>query len=157
MELKDIKYMFEHQLLPSWYYKDKGNFVAALVQEDSTLLFHIMGEICEKEHVRMPYTADMYSFELYGISEDVMLLRQSMPEPSDEPLCFRVYFMFDRQFEKMGYYTVEKGQGDDLYLCGWDAEGNHANYGGCPDGERPETDRIIDIYMGHFRKNGDKA
>ena len=51
-----------------------------------------------------------------------------LPTPEYSPLCYRIHIFFSDDFTKLGYYTIECGQGDYGFLCQWDSEGKHINH-----------------------------
>ena len=55
-----------------------------------------------------------------------------MPEPDGNTLCYRVYMIYNAETGTAGYYTVESDtfSPDTAFICSWDANGTHYNYGG---------------------------
>jgi len=153
MNLHDIRYTFEHRILPQWFFEGKSRFVGMLLN-DKTVLFRIIDDIFQKEEVKNPYTEDQFGIETAKITEDVMMLKIILPEPEDEPLCYCCYLFFDKEFEKPGFFSIERG--NDIvsktnktipFVCSWTAEGGHNNHGNCSLEDNADFIKCTDIYM----------
>ena len=60
------------------------------------------------------------------------------------PVCPRAYLVHGLQGEDPRYYTVEyDASAMGYFLCSWDGEGNHTNYGPVEAGEDPELAMIL--------------
>lgn len=162
MDRHEIRYMFEHRLLPHWFFEKKFAFVGMLHQ-DKGILYRIINDIFEKEGAENPYTVDMFGASLSKITDQAMTVKISFPEPEEEPLCYCSYLFFDEKFEKTGYFCIEKGNtegGMCPFVCSWTEDGNHRNHGQC--GLKNDGDflRCADIYMeemyGMTRKKKEK-
>jgi hypothetical protein len=150
MDRHGVRYMFEHRVLPSWFYEDKEKFVGLLL-DDHEILFRIIDGIFKQEDVENPYTCDQFDIDAAKITDEVFMIKVIYPEPEEEPLCYCSYLFFDREFNKMGYYCIEKGS--ELsnyypYVCSWNKEGAHTNYGNCTFEKNADFIRCIDIFMG---------
>lgn len=151
MSLKKARYYMEHQLLPELFFEDKSDFIDAILDEDRNLLYEFMIKVCEEENISCPYKEEQYKVDFYKISETEYMIKATFPLPEDTPLCSKVYFMFDECFDNLKYYTIErnqiKGKKRIYYLCGWDEEHNHLNYGQAPNGTKELDDTVIKYYL----------
>ena len=152
MELHQIRYLFEHKLFPLWFFENKDKLVGALLQ-DKDMLFKIINNIFEKEGVENPYSKEQFSVSPKRVAEEVMALKISFPEPEQEPLCYCCYLFFDKEFVKLRYYCVEKGQetqdGEGMeypFICSWMPAGTHLNYGHCTLENDEDFRRCVEIY-----------
>ena len=108
MDLHQIIYMFEHRMLPQYFFEDREKFVW-IILENKGILYQIINEIFEKEQMENPYSPEQFGVMSAKITEDVMMLKLIFPEPQEEPLCYCSYLFFDREFKKMGFFCIEKG------------------------------------------------
>lgn len=152
MDLHQIRYLFEHKLLPLWFFEDKDKLLGALLQ-DKDMLFKIINNIFEKEGVENPYSKEQFSVLPKRVAEDVMALKISFPEPEQEPLCYCCYLFFDKEFAKLRYYCVEKGQevygGERVvypFICSWTQDGGHLNHGNCAMVDDGDFKRCVELY-----------
>lgn len=132
MENYRIRYAFEHKLIPHYFYEQAANFIGTLLN-DREVLFRIIDDMYEQEGVDNPYTSEQFQMKGVRISDEVMMLKITFPEPDQEPFCYCSYLFFDSTFEKLGYYCIERGtEATSLpYVCSWSADGVHHNYGNC--------------------------
>lgn len=146
MDIKEIRYLFEHRLLPQWLYREKETLISVLLQKDKNMAFQIFSDICKKENVEMPYKEEQYRIIPYGLSDKAAAVCLQLPSAEVSPQCERVYFVFDQEKEKFAFYSVEKGAFDYNVLCGWSEDGGHLNYGKCPEDENEELKRLLDLF-----------
>lgn len=133
MDRHGIRYIYEHKLLPDWFFKDKSQFIGMLLH-DKSILLGIIEEMFEKEELQNPYQEDEFKIDATKIEEDIFMLKIIFPEPEEEPLCYCAYLFFDNEFEKTSYFCIEKGNdaGNNIpFVCSWTTDGCHHNYGGC--------------------------
>lgn len=147
----EIRYFFEHKLLPKWFFDEQMNFTISLLQ-DSSILYKAINDIYTGEGVENPYTSDMFKTEGGRISEDVFLLKITFPEPEEQPLCYCQYLFFDEKFEKVSFFTIERGirieTGETVpFVCSWEADETHNNHGICTFEENDDFLHCADIHM----------
>ena len=147
MDRHSIRYFFEHQLLPKWFFENKGEFVA-LVLHDQGILFRIVNDIFEKNNVENPYTENDFKVEAAKLTDELMMVKLVFPEPEETPLCYWSYLFFDLAFDNIRYFTVEKGLGEYPFVCSWTVNGSHSNYGTCTLEEHNDFVKCVSIYMG---------
>ena len=148
MDRHGVRYVFEHRILPQWFYEDKEQFVGLLLH-DKNVLFRVINNIFEKEEVSNPYTEDDFGVIASKVTEDVLMIKITFPAPEEEPLCYCSYLFFDHDFEKINYFCIEKGNeyGENYpFVCSWDEDG-HSNYGNCTFEEHNDFLRCADLYM----------
>ena len=63
-----------------------------------------------------------------------MAVVMRFPALEEVPLCYCALIFLDVDTKRIGYYTMEKGKDpitekDMQFLCGWDQDGNHQQYG----------------------------
>lgn len=145
MQIHRIRYFFEHKLLQSWFYENKEQFVGMILQ-NKRILYRVIGDIFESEGLKNPYKEEDFGAEPIRVTDDVLVLKLIFPEPENTPLCHCVYLFFDEGFEKQDYFCVEKGE-KTPFLCSWDSNGCHQNYGSCTFDEMDNIIRCAEIHM----------
>jgi len=130
--MKNIRYYFEHQLLPQLFYEDKGRFIGKLIEEPE-VIFQILDVIYTKYEEENPYSEDAYAISFHQISDEAMAIELDYPEPELEPLCYRCYMIFDMNLKKTRFFTIERASDtlDEPFVCSWDEKGGHYTHGGC--------------------------
>ncbi len=159
VDILDIRYYLEHQLMPKWFLKDTEVFLAALLKPNTNFLYTTMQKICEKEEVELPYKKEQYQLEIFSISEEIEAICIILPEPEKSTLCKRIYLLFDHKQNKCKFFTIEKGEIFESrctlnyiemnFLGGWDLEEEHLvhlNYGVCLNGQEEEVNKIKELF-----------
>ena len=152
MDKNQVLYHLQHGLLPSWFYEEPKNFIGVLSQEPKAL-FEIASELFRRANLEMPYKAAMFSAEPGEVNENVMVLRIKFPKPDAVPLCHGALCFFDKSFQNINYFTLEKGpdlEGDYPILCSWSKDGQHFNLGSVSPDPDEQLVQCIDMYMGKF-------
>lgn len=144
--LHQLRYHFEHKLMPAWLYQDKEQFLDYLAEHGC---YEIWTNFLLQNNLELVYTGDDFSEEvLPQEDENLMVIRVFLPKPEETPLCGRVYLCLDKATGDAAYFTVEYGFffSESWFLCGWLEDGNHQNYGGAaalPAPEDPEYAEIL--------------
>lgn len=155
MERHGIRYVFEHRMLPQWFFEDTTKFVGVLLN-NKDVLYDIINDIFAKENVVNPYSKDDFNVEAAKLTDNVLFVKISFPKPEEEPLCYCSYLLFDEKFEKKRYYCIERGNesGEDLpFICEWTSDGNHVNYGHCGLEEEGVLIRCMELYANDIYGN----
>lgn len=149
MNRHNVRYFFEHQVLPKWFYEDKVKFVVILLQ-DKNILFRIIDDIFKQENVENPYNEDSFDVIPFNVTDDVKMLKIIFPEPEEEPLCYCSYVFFNDDFEKINYFCIEKGSelsNNNPFVCSWSSDGIHRNHGNCTFDEDSDFLRCKEIFL----------
>ena len=128
-----ITYFFEHELLPSLFFTRTEKFVNRIANGKNAL-FMLMSTQCTEEGAENVYGPGDFDATPVKIAEDKLALIIRFPEPIGEPLCYYAVLLFDPTFKKKAYYCVEMADPfgeSDPFLCGWDENGRHLNFGKC--------------------------
>lgn len=125
--LAQARYHFEHRSLPSLFYEDPEQLLDVL---EDVSVFGAWQAFANENGVEHPYTEEDYVKRWYRAG-DATILQVTQPAPEESPQCLRVYFVYDRQTQTAGYYTVEYDNllGETALICGWTAAGEHLDYG----------------------------
>lgn len=144
MRIREIRYYFEHRLLPDCFYKYKEKFIMALLTSEGKFLYDIMSDLCRESQEENIYSLEMYKVSACKLEDGTRIVKLDMPKPESEPLCYRIYLVFDESFEKADYLTAERGiMEEQIFLCGWDENGEHFNFGDTT--EKEEWERILEL------------
>lgn len=144
-----VRYYFEHELLPHLLYSDTKQMVEYLLEDKGVVLWSVMSDACKENHFIMPYQVEQYKVHHHKVSEDCSIIRIVMPEPTIELLCFEIYFVYDSACGKGTYFTIERGaRSKDRFLCAWNSEGRHLNYGTCNKDVGAIEKRIVEAVGG---------
>jgi hypothetical protein len=133
MSQYNITYHFEHKLLPELFFTQTGAFVSAAIQKKD-MLYDFIDSMFRDQKEENPYSPLDFIVEPVKLDEDVLALAVMFPQPIAEPLSYAALMLFDPEFEKKRFYSIEMGNdaGDNMpFLCGWTEDGSHINYGHC--------------------------
>ena len=155
--LEDIRYYFEHQLLPDLFYEDPGKVLGYL---QNNPLFALWQSLCESIPFDVTYPEDAFG-ALFVLGDDVQVLaRLDLPRPEATPQCSRIYLYWNQETGSAGYYTVEYDNflEESEFLCGWTKDHEHTSYasGAMLNPESPdyaeqlalETGRVMELALG---------
>lgn len=148
MTLHDALYIYEHKILPTNFFKFKGDFVATVLKRKE-VLFKVFDGMLAEEKICNPYAEEEFKVDVLRADDELMILKITFPEPEDEPLCYCSYLFLDKELEKLRYFCVEKGAGIggvQKYLCSWTQSGEHLNHGVCDLYENEEYIKCLSIY-----------
>ena len=152
MDHKQMLYNFEHGLLPKWFYEEKRDFIGLIAQQPQAL-YSILSELYTRSEMDNPFTPDEFRVEPEQLNEDVAMLKIRFPKPPAAPLCISAVVVFDKTFEKVCYYSIEKGDevtGGFPVVCSWEADGTHVNYGAESHDEDECLVKCVSLYMERF-------
>lgn len=151
----EIRYYFEHRLLPQFLYEDPATILNYL---DAKGVFALWSSFTQNNGLDLIYSQEDFAQALIQKDDGTSMMLVFLPRPEDTPLCSRVYLCWNPETDKKGYYTVEYDNffGESWFLCGWSEEGTHLNFGGAdalPDPDDPgyqaaldaETDTILNL------------
>lgn len=157
MTLNELRYYFEHKLLPKYYFEKTVPFLAEILDaygnEDDidNFLYDMIRELAEKNNIDFPYLEEQYKVDLWNLNEDDFMIRISLPEPEEAVLCSYIYLMFPiEDFSLKRYFTVElvekKKKKKTYCLCEWEEDGFHRNHGYLPNDIERIEGKIIQVF-----------
>ena len=150
MTLHDARYQFEHKFLPGMFFEHPEALITLLL-DDASKLCSIIGDIFDYAKIENPYSPDDFKAEPVKIDENNYAIQITLPEPFTEPLSYFHYIFFDIDFKKTAYFCLEKGNDffgkEEPFLCGWDSDHNHLNFGNCPLDEKIAFLRCLELFM----------
>ena len=153
-KLMQMLYQFEHNLLPRFFFDEDINLVKD-AHDNPEIIFMLFDDLCKNQEVEHPYTVKDFKCGFFTMDPDEKWLSMVIrfPEPVQTPLCYDIYFFFDRDFSKKGCYTLEYNtkvrkhsqktatpdgkiqehttlkQEPCGFLCSWTKDHTHVNYG----------------------------
>ena len=148
----NLFYQFQHNLLPRWTYTTPQFINDMMNTGVGTTLYKAAKNFYEKNNTELPYKEEEFKGYTARIDDDTFLVVMRFPKPEETPLCFASFIFADIKTNEKAYYTVEKGKdpfdGRDMqFLCTWDKNASHRNYGSvCPD-EHPLNDIFLTRYF----------
>lgn len=140
-----MRYIVEHTFFPSELYKSPANMIGALAQKKGELLWKMYEVIAAGEKTENPYQPEDFQVDLYQMEKGWFMVQIIMPAPELQPQCSRVYVLFLEEFKEVHYFTVEQGVPGEYFLCRWNSQGDHENFGTVSGDEREQIERIITI------------
>ncbi len=73
-DLHSVRYMFEHRILPGWFF-DEGKQLVGMLLHDKSILFELIDDIFTKEGVENPYKKEDFDVDAAKITDEVMMLK----------------------------------------------------------------------------------
>lgn len=136
--LHDLRYYFEHKLLPGELYQNTDQ-VSAFLRENGPYV--MWRNFAQNNGGEVVYTEDQFAMEEVPLEGGGWLIRLTFPKPEDSLLCSRVYLLHNPETNESGYFTVEYDNfmGDAWFLCGWTPKGNHMNFSGVDNLPAPDS------------------
>ena len=127
LTLFDVRYYFEHRLLPQRFYKAPEDTMESL--RDSGLYDLWCSYATENDFLSTYQEKD---FSTRDMSQDsgMKILMLEMPRPEDTLLCYRIYLCVDPASGTAAYSTAEYDEYEGYYdegclICGWNPDGTH--------------------------------
>ena len=116
------RYEAEHHMFRDFFFNNPTGFVDALMSEYGLCELHY--EAMKDMKVKTRYGAGPYNVATGKTDRGDFILRAVLPVPEFVGLCYRIYLVFDKDFERIAYYTVERAE-EGGRVGSWDAEGNY--------------------------------
>ena len=150
-QFEGLRYYFEHRLLPHWFYEKTEVLIEILEEGGRHFLYGGMSVLCEEAGVEMKYTREQYTLYHCGTEKEYTMIRMEMPIPEREPMCYEVYLVFGDDYQNKKYFTVEMGSSvHERFLCSWDQDQSHCNYGEAYEDTARTERKIADIFEASF-------
>lgn len=130
MALDNILYFMEYKYIPEICKKIGPDFIGSVVH-DVRVLNKVLTDICAEEGLENPFTDDSWDRDYVRMSQNIFILKIKFPAPFVSPLAYSGYLVYDRDFKKVKYYTLEKSDSrfGSSVIVGSMESGNHYNYG----------------------------
>lgn len=121
-----------------FFYQNTGGFIDSLL--DPLGLSNLYCSALKESRVRPKYYVDEFGMDSTKTDAGDYLVSCRLPKPEHAGLCYRMHFIFNADFSRKAYYTVERAPEGGL-LCLWDEEGNHTTIRPI---EQPDWDKVDD-------------
>ena len=96
--IHEIRYTLEHRMLPGWLYGE-GQRLTELLTERPLFVYEVLCDILKKEGLENPYRGEDFETERIcadsSVDEKITVLKLTLPEPEDAPLCYRIYMIYN--------------------------------------------------------------
>jgi hypothetical protein len=134
---------FEFRFLPKKLFEEGSAFVETLCEEKETYLDSLYEESYQQKRL-YPYLTEDFSVMAMDISEELLIIRVDMPtRDMGVGLCSKVYVVWNPKEQTGRYFTIEKGQEDNL-LGEIDSKLGRTDWGSAPV-EGAEISRLIEL------------
>ena len=148
LTLFEIRYYFEHRLLPQRFYYSPE---AAMDSLRGNGLYEMWRSYTAENTAEVAYKAEEFSTREMLKESGIIVLMLSMPEPADTLLCYRIYLCYDPETGTAAYFTAEYDKYEGYFdegclLCGWNEDGTHRYYSESrilPDSNDPEYESLL--------------
>ena len=148
MNSSEIRYTFEHRILPLNFYEYRTDFIALLLKRKD-IIFQVLNDIYREEKVENPYSKNDFEIKLVNMDEKFISIKLIFPYPEEEPLCYYSYLFIDKELQNLKYFCVERGaKPEDAYISLWTSAKDHINYGRCSIDEYECYKKCLQIYNG---------
>ena len=158
MTLVELRYYFEQEILPRYYFESELSFVWELfeayredAESNSNPLYDLILKMAEKQGIDLPYSQEQFKGEIIVLDEDELMIRLSLPEPEEPILCSDIYLLFSiEDLSKKRYFTVEllerKWLRKSYCLCERKEDGFHCNYGIIHNNTKKREEKMIHLF-----------
>ena len=140
------RYLVEHRFLWEQFFRDPKMLIGNLLVPGG--IFFIFEKLMfSVGRIHCPYRMEDFRISLMDICDPNNIIAMlEMPYPDLVPLCYRIYLLHDKKYMRFMYFTVERGQ-NGAFLCRWDENGVHYNYGMINTAEWNEQNRDFQSYL----------
>ena len=136
MDRHTARYIYEHRLLPHWFFDLKEKFAMSLITDPGLLYKMLLGTF-EQNQVACPYQKEQFQVIPGRFTDTITVIKLVFPEPEEDPLCYAAFLFFDENFQNLSYITVEKGK-------------KHMEIGSCELGGMKDFKRAAEYYMNRY-------
>ena len=117
-----LRYQVEHVFFRDFFFQNGAGLIDALLEP------HGMGNVyctaLQEMRAHPKYYDDEFGLESMKTDEGNYMVSCRLPKPEHIGLCYRMHFIFNADFSKSAYYTIER-TADGAELCVWDSESSH--------------------------------
>ena len=146
MNINEARYMYEHILLPKFFFEEGMNLIGGLITEKD-FAYQMMKKVCDDNAVEMPYPKELFLFEQFKTEDKILGGKIFLPAPTQASACYVIYLLFNLQFDKIRFFTVERGEEEtDVILGEWTKDGEHLNHGKADLRDSDGLNQAIAIY-----------
>lgn len=146
--LFDVRYYFEHRLLPQVFYQDPEGTMESLPESG---LYDRWSRYTAESSFDVTYPEDAFSVREMMQDSGIRMLMLTMPQPESTLLCYRIYLCFDPETGTAAYYTAEYDIYEGYYdeeclICGWKPDRIHQYFTETrilPDSDDPEYEKAL--------------
>lgn len=90
--VQEVRYQFEHSMLPRYYYDVPENMLSVIADPGIYVLWE---SVSTENGVDPTYSEDEYETYWYQAEDGTVIAQVTLPEPDQNMLCFRVYFVYN--------------------------------------------------------------
>lgn len=152
MDRHTARYIYEHRLLPHWFFDMKEKFAMSIITNPGLLYEMLLGTF-EQNHVSCPYGQEQFSVTPGRFTDTITVIKLTFPKPEEAPLCYAAFLFFDESFKNLCYITVEKGNDmndDKPHLYAFEKGKKHMEIGSCEPGGMKDFKCAAQYYMKRY-------
>ena len=154
---RSIRYIVEHLELPHEFYDAGPMLLYHTLGKPGEVISSIYNELeIAGEIPGCPYLPEEFSetHRVYVHDQDsVLVIRIEMPAPTEVRTCRAIYLCYGQFGGYHMYFTSELNSEGKFFLCGWDENYRHVNFGTAPDKPEDEMDNVSTFFW-EMAKNG---
>lgn len=150
MSSRRTRYCFEHGFLPRAFLEEREAFIRRLQEHGGKLLYNLYKQECKDARGWCRYKESQYGCCTKKIGDGYAMLCLRFPNPRKSHMCSSAYCVFDKRYSSVRYFTLESESvrmKRVFFLCEWDTERYHYNYGSVPYDFGAIKDKITKIVM----------
>lgn len=153
-----VRYFMEHKALPSNLYTEGMRLLSRFMISGGKAMLDYYAKAEESTPFECNYNTEDFgiNFRTYIRDNDsCMVLRIEMPEPERPLLCRAVYLCYGTRGGYELYVTSELAEDGTYYICAWDEQAQHFNFGDAPSDPSDEMDMAAELFwrsINHVRK-----
>ena len=127
--LHDYRYHYEHVYMTQPFYEDPDRIMNIIYQYGA---YQLWADFMQNNGADPVYAKEDFSETVIPQEDGSCLMRIVLPKPEESLECSRLYLYWNPVTSEAGYYTIEYDNflGETWFLCGWDKDHNHQNFGG---------------------------
>ncbi len=148
MTIADVRYSFEHTMLPKWFFEEGMTLIGYLITEEN-FAYELLKKAFEDNGMEMPYPKELICFEKFKTEDKILGGKIILPTPNEMPSCYEIFMLFNLAFDNIRFFTVERGQEqEDIVIGEWTKDGEHIDHGAVDVRNSGEMDRVVELYRG---------
>ena len=126
---QECRYIYEHIYMTQPFFESPDQVISIISKYSA---YQLWADFLQKNGLNPVYTKEDFSETVIQQEDGSCLMRIILPKPESSLECGRLYLYWNAATGEAGYYTIEYDNflGESWFLCGWDKDHNHLNFGG---------------------------
>ena len=120
-----LLYFLEHRFLRDQFFIEPMSILNITFEG----LMNFFKEIYKSKNCEFTYANEDFNIERFKI-DNYYIMIVSFPKPQEALLCDRIYFLYNEDLQDKKIVTIERAIDEPKgFLCSWDENKQHHNYG----------------------------